>query len=293
MSRTTIVGYDGSPAAKAALTLASARVGPEGHVRAIHVLTLPSGFIEAPYYERALDPARERAHVVLEELEREAPPGVTAEVVTDRAPASALAAAAAHSQADDIVVGSRGLSPMRAAVMGSTSHALLHEATLPVAVIPQAALDRAPPEPGSPIVVGFDGSQHARDALAYARERAAQSGGRVVAVTAYEPPSDWLGSPYYGRALRDHEDQARELLEGLEREGSGDLEVDLLQGPPAEALARAADARDAAEIVIGSRGLGRFRGAVGSVSHALIHEARCPVVVVPHRACADSPQATR
>jgi hypothetical protein len=32
----------------------------------------------------------------------------------------------------------------------------------------------------------------------------------------------------------------------------------------------------------GSRGLGRFRAALGSVSHAVLHEADRPVVVVPH-----------
>ena len=39
--------------------------------------------------------------------------------------------------------------------------------------------------------------------------------------------------------------------------------------------------RDVDEIVVGSRGLGRFRGSFGSVSHALLHEADRPVVVVP------------
>lgn len=36
-----------------------------------------------------------------------------------------------------------------------------------------------------------------------------------------------------------------------------------------------------ATLIVGSRGLGRFRGAFGSVSHALLHEADRPVVVVP------------
>ena len=46
-------------------------------------------------------------------------------------------------------------------------------------------------------------------------------------------------------------------------------------------LVRGAVVRDADEIVVGSRGLGRFRGAFGSVSHALLHEADRPVVIVP------------
>ena len=73
------------------------------------------------------------------------------------------------------------------------------------------------------------------------------------------------------------------LLDELQRDdGLGpDVELDLLEGPPAEAVARAASARDADEIIVGSRGLGRFRGALGSFSQALLHEADRPIVVVP------------
>jgi nucleotide-binding universal stress UspA family protein len=38
--------------------------------------------------------------------------------------------------------------------------------------------------------------------------------------------------------------------------------------------------RDADEIVVGSRGLGRIRGALGSVSQKLLREAARPVLVV-------------
>ena len=58
----------------------------------------------------------------------------------------------------------------------------------------------------------------------------------------------------------------------------------MILGPPVESLVRVAQARDAAEIVVGARGLGRFRAALGSVSHELLHEADRPVVIVPHAA---------
>jgi nucleotide-binding universal stress UspA family protein len=40
-----------------------------------------------------------------------------------------------------------------------------------------------------------------------------------------------------------------------------------VMAPPVEALTRVAQAREASEIVVGARGLGRFRAALGSVSH--------------------------
>ena len=66
-----------------------------------------------------------------------------------------------------------------------------------------------------------------------------------------------------------------------------DIPADLRlpQGPAARALVDLARELDADEIAVGSRGFGRFRGAaLGSTSHALLHETDRPVLVVPRRA---------
>lgn len=55
----------------------------------------------------------------------------------------------------------------------------------------------------------------------------------------------------------------------------------VVEGEPAEGLMRVARARDAREIVVGSRGLGRLRAVMGSVSHRLLERSDRPVVVVP------------
>jgi nucleotide-binding universal stress UspA family protein len=170
-----------------------------------------------------------------------------------------------------------------AAALGSD--ALLAHADRPVVVVPQASANhpRARREHGScNVVVGYDGSPPAEAALAYAAGRACE-GGRVVAVNAFQPAPDWLGSPNYQRALDAYQARGRELLSSLEaRDDLGvDLATSLLEGPAARAIVAAADARDADEIVVGSRGFGRLRGALGSVSHAVLHEADRPVVVIP------------
>jgi nucleotide-binding universal stress UspA family protein len=126
---------------------------------------------------------------------------------------------------------------------------------------------------------------NSRGALEYARGRARETGASLIAVHAYDAPPDWLGRPYYQRALDDRQARGRELLAELEEQlGSrAGVETDLVEGPPAEALTRAAQARDAEEIVVGSRGLGGIRAEIGSVSYALLHEADCPVVIVPRQ----------
>ena len=137
--------------------------------------------------------------------------------------------------------------------------------------------------------MGYDGSSPGREALAYAARRASD-GGRVVAVYAYHPTPDWLGSPNYQRVLEAHQSQGRELLQSLEEQGDlgVDLTTSLLEGPPARAIVAAADARDADEIIIGSRGFGAVRGVLGSVSHAVLHESDRPVVVIPADAVASA-----
>ena len=57
-------------------------------------------------------------------------------------------------------------------------------------------------------------------------------------------------------------------MDGLTRDAGIDTEMRLLDGRPAQALAELARETNAEEIVVGSRGMGRFAAALGSVSHA-------------------------
>jgi nucleotide-binding universal stress UspA family protein len=136
------------------------------------------------------------------------------------------------------------------------------------------------------IVVGYDGSDAARAAVRHAAERVG-SGGLVVPIHAFGPPPDWLGHPQYQRLLDDHRSKGQEILDALlqEKSGLGDVELDpeLLAGRPAELIVRVADSRDAQEIAVGSRGLGRVQGALGSVAFEVLHLADRPVLVVPER----------
>lgn len=286
MTGTALVGYDGSETARAALAYAAQRVGSGGRVVVAHIVAPPAAFIDTQYYEESLRRAREHGEASMRDVE-DLLGGVTAELqVAEGPPGRTLVELAGEARVDEIIVGSRGFGGGRA-MLGSVAHALLHETDRPVVILTRRAAERqvrraatgaasAPPAQ----VVGYDGSPAARAALDYALGRAH---GHVTVVYAYDAPSSFLGAPYFGEALTDSQLRGRELLDELQsQDGLGpDVEFDLLEGPPAEAVARAAMARDADEIIVGSRGLGRFRGAFGSVSHALLHEADRPVVVVP------------
>ena len=132
------------------------------------------------------------------------------------------------------------------------------------------------------IVVGYDGSDEARAAFAVAIDRA-QPADTIALVHATAPASNWLGTPYYERAVAQIHDAAERVLDEMRpiaEQVETNIEFSVLEGPPAEVLIRAAAVREADEIVVGSRGLGRIRGALGSVSQELLRGAARPVLVV-------------
>jgi nucleotide-binding universal stress UspA family protein len=135
------------------------------------------------------------------------------------------------------------------------------------------------------IVVGYDGSDSAREALRWARRQLAEDG-KLIVVTSFAPPSDWLGHPLYQRMLDDHRGRAQAVLDSLVKEDGEllegvDYELELIGDRPADAIVQVAKTRDADLIVVGSRGLGRARSQLGSVSHELLHLSDRPVTVIP------------
>lgn len=131
------------------------------------------------------------------------------------------------------------------------------------------------------IIVGIDGSANAMAALQWARERATLTGRELVAVFAwsffdqgYHPPGEHL-LPEFTES-----DAARVLDRALEQAGiTTGVTRELVQDFAPEALIGVATADDL--IVVGARGLGGFKGLLlGSVSHQVLEDAPCPVVVI-------------
>lgn len=297
----TVVGFDGSELSRAALAWAARRATPGDRLIAAYAVTTPPQFHTMPHaarqlhatpeVDRILSQAREHARGVLDGIDERIAGDTPIETeVIEGPPARSLADLARDREADEIVVGSRGFGRWRGA-LGSVSHALLHEADRPVAVITNdAAGVVASRDPTGLIVAGYDGSAGAQAAMRYAIGHLAPNGA-LTAAYAYEPPPDWLGTDYYQASLDQHMGRGRAALDALLPDLADTFERELVQGHPATAIADLARSRDADAIVVGSRGLGRFAAAIGSVSHALLHEADRPLIVVPRPADEDAEAA--
>jgi nucleotide-binding universal stress UspA family protein len=145
-----VVGYDGSPSARAALRLAVDRAS-SGKLFIVHGYDAPADFWGSEHYDLALQTALARGEELLERAESEVGDvDHELELIPGRA-ADVIASVAETRGADEIIVGTRGYGPLRGVALGSVAHALLHQATCPVTVIPDAAVERlgaaAPDQP--------------------------------------------------------------------------------------------------------------------------------------------------
>jgi nucleotide-binding universal stress UspA family protein len=140
------------------------------------------------------------------------------------------------------------------------------------------------------IVVGVDGSQGSIEALRFAIEEAKTRKAGVKAVNAWHVPvmaynSGLIPMPVdpadYKKIATTAVDSA--LAQVAESVNGVSVTPVIRQGQAAEVLVD--EAKDAELLVVGSRGLGGFRGLLlGSVSQQCAHHAPCPTVVVPHEA---------
>jgi nucleotide-binding universal stress UspA family protein len=138
------------------------------------------------------------------------------------------------------------------------------------------------------IVVGVDGSECAREALAAAIAEARLRGARLRIVCAWEipvgvfsaglvPGVDEATLESFGRTAETIVQDA--VAEAGRLEPSLPCEGEVVEGQPAAVLLQ--HARDASLIVVGNRGRGGFASLLlGSVSQQVVHHAPCPVLVV-------------
>jgi len=141
------------------------------------------------------------------------------------------------------------------------------------------------------ILVGVDGSDHSRRALAWALREAARHHVPLTVMTVHPAPVRPATHIYWDMPTLPEDshnlEQARAAAQRFVNKVASevgetvpDVTVTAVTGDPAEELVRAS--HDADLLVVGARGSGSFaRLLLGSVSSKVTHHAACPTVVIP------------
>jgi nucleotide-binding universal stress UspA family protein len=277
-TRPILVGYDGSDSATAAVDWALAQgLRTAAPVQLVHAFEWPMlpALPSVPQFWP--DEIRQKAEQMVQDAAADAMrscPGVDVTATVVDGPPAAVLREQSRS-ASVVVLGNRGHGAVAQLFIGSTSLAVAMHGHCPVVVVRG---DRPPAD--APVIVGVDGSPCSLVALRYAVEQAVARSVPLQAVRVWAPPSRPPAALDQQTALWAEKTALEETLKQWRRSFPTLLaSARAVTGSPGRILVEAS--RDAQLVVVGSRGLGGFRGLLlGSVSQQLLLHSHCPVAVI-------------
>ncbi|MGW7451852.1 universal stress protein [Streptomyces sp. NPDC054787] len=290
MKKTLVVGIDGSPESLAAADWAAREaVRRAAALRLVHAwLWQPLDLPLVQHRETEERRARDILKAAEADLADRYPQLVLSAQVLEEAPVPALLQAG--KEAGTLVLGSRGHGAVLGYLLGSYGQQVIAAAQCPVVSVREAKGAPAPGAGEGEVVVGQQGGvAESGEVLRFAFEAAASRHTTLRAVRAwslppiygYSPASMWVADQFGG--LEPYEKAA--LEQALEPWRKQYPEVQVVEhvemGSGAEVLL---SATSRAELLVVGRQV-RHSGVgprIGSVAHAALHHARCPVAVVPH-----------
>jgi nucleotide-binding universal stress UspA family protein len=285
MAGRIVVGVDGSPSAAAAVEWAADEATRKrARLRIVHVWepwSYDFPFKAAPRFESSLPAYWTGALAATVDWVHDHAPGleVSAALVTG---AVSERLTTESEDADELILGSKGLGGFAGLVLGSVGRSVAGHAPGPVIVV-----RRFTPTRYGEIVVGFEGSELSEAALEFALQQARLREARVHVLYAWwTPPFSPHATAYAGGVQEVLAEESREVQRRLDpwQDRYPDVRMvgSAVRGHPVRALSDAS--READLVVVGSRAHGFFASACpGSVSQGVLHHARCPVAVVRPR----------
>jgi nucleotide-binding universal stress UspA family protein len=293
-----VVGFDDSPASHRALEWALRTAQARGaDVMLVHAAkTFPPMLVgHWTYVASPSEIAAEAGKATLQAgalwARAHAPEVKVTSLLVEDAPAAALLSVL--DGAEMIVVGSRGLGGFTELVVGSTSLKLATHASCPVVVLRDETPGPAQGPEAGRVVLGIDGPDRLpANALAFAFQEASSRHTPLTVVHAWHEPFYDLpgkGAPI-PKLIQLEEFQAEQrgwLSEALagwqEKYPEVELKLEVLAQDPAAALVAASIGAEL--LVLGTHGHSGPHAMMllGSVTHAVLHHAHCPVAVVGHR----------
>lgn len=195
-------------------------------------------------------------------------------------PAEAILAAAGREKAGLIVLGSRGLGPVKELLLGSVSHRVVTHASCPTLVVnrPMRTLRR--------ILMAVQGPEDAAVLTKFLAAKPFKEPAEITVVTVvpaaqplfpkgFAKVDEFIEKTIVG--ARAFVEETASALSKLQHNAKGYI----LMGAPALAILQEASASDPDLILMGSHGRrGVTRFLLGSVSHAVLLRSPCPLLIV-------------
>ncbi len=297
MYKKLLVAADGSDGSKAALDEAAklARIG-ESEIVLLNVILSPEAY--RGYYPHS-KATREQLVEIGQNVIDGTADGVdltdiklTRKVHVGGSPVLEILDEAGQSDPDLIVMGSNGLGGFAHTLLGSVSLKVLKTALHPVLIVKDhktidklsANYDKAyythTKKTYDKILVGTDGSEGSREAVAEALKIAKRNHCEIILLSVVPRPPEYYGIIDEAKFLEAGQEIIDMTLKGIDT-GEIKLTKKVKSGSPAMEIVSEANEQEADMIIMGSNGIGIFVGTVlGSVSEMVLKTALCPVLIV-------------
>jgi nucleotide-binding universal stress UspA family protein len=281
----TILAVDGSDNSYEAVHILKYFARAE-QLTLLHVLDVPR-----PAYPMMMPEAAEEIYKTLEQSMREdgerlldriqsllpMHAGPSTKQLRIGSPAEVIVSMAEEQKADLIVIGARGLGPVKERLFGSVSHRILTLAPCATLIV------NGPVKAMTQILLPLQGPSDAEDAIRFLRLLPFHDQVKITLLTVLPEtappwPNDAAAAAASAEIMEKQTDFIDGVAERLRAIGYQAKGVAVLGTPPTLILQQATTLRSDL-ILMGTRGRqGIARFVLGSVSHAVLHKAPCPVL---------------
>jgi nucleotide-binding universal stress UspA family protein len=283
-----VVGVDGSSCSTSSLQ-ALAHFTPPEELTLVHALHLPdfnypmiTPDLRAEAQEEIKAQLRQEGEAILDEARRHLPADFfhVQRIHQTGHPVDVIVETARSARSNLIMVGARGLGPVKELILGSVSHRVLMHAPCSTMII------KAPLTQLRKILLPIEGQEDAEAALQFLALQPFRPRVEVEVFTVWpQPQLSWPSTVRQSelleiQAIEEARERMKSITDQLTQMNIGN-QAHVGIGNPAYAILEQAKASQSDLIMMGTHGRGGLsRLLMGSVSHSVLHQAPCPVLIV-------------
>jgi nucleotide-binding universal stress UspA family protein len=283
-----VVAVDGSSCSTSSVQTLAHFTPPE-ELTLVHALHLPdfnypliTPDLRAEAQEEIKAQLRQEGEAILDEARKHLPADFShvQRVHQIGHPVDVIVETARSARSNLIMVGARGLGPVKELILGSVSHRILMHAPCSTMII------KAPLTQLRKILLPIEGREDAEAALQFLALQPFRSPVEVEVFAVWpQPQLSWPTTVGQSdlleiQAIEEARERMKSITDRLTQMNIGN-QAHVGIGNPAYAILEQAKASQSDLIMMGTHGRGGLsRFLMGSVSHSVLHQAPCPVLIV-------------